>query len=168
MAGKPRWGLIILGIVIFVVVVGAALVGIGGYIFFHQFSLQTVTTSAPEGEFAKVEAQFAGQLPLIEIRPGEEASPIVHRETDHPGQAPLSNMHILAWNSREKKLVRFTMPFWLVRLGGNKPMHFSAGSTEWFESNDIRLTSGDIERHGPGLLVNMTTRRGERIIVWTD
>lgn len=167
MAGKPRWGLIILGIAIFVVVVGAALVAVGGYIIYSQFSLQTVKTTTPEVEFAKVETQFAGQTPMLEIRAGEEATPIVHREPGHPGQGPLSNLHLLAWDARQKKLVRFTMPFWLVRLGGSSPMNFRS-SGGLFESTDIRLTAQDIERHGPGLIVNMTTRRGERVIMWAD
>jgi hypothetical protein len=167
MAGKPRWGLIILGIAIFVVVVGAALVAVGGYIVYSQFSLQTVKTATPEVEFAKVETQFAGQTPLLEMRAGEEANPIVHREPGHPGKGPLSNLHLLAWDARQKKLVQFTMPFWLVRLGGSNPLHFSAGN-DLFQSNDVRLTAQDIERHGPGLILNMTTRRGERVILWAD
>lgn len=169
MARKPRWGLIILGIVIFVVIVGAALIATVVYIGSRQFSLQTETTSDPEGEFAKVQARFEGQQPLIEMRPSSEGGPVVHREPQKPRQGPLSNLHVLAWNAEDKKLVRFTMPFWLVRLSGSKPINIRGdGEEDWLGSANIKVTAEEIERRGPGLIVNLTNARGVRVIVWAE
>ncbi len=166
MARKPRWGLIVLGIVLFVVIVGAALIGTVAYIGYTQFSLQRVSTTDPASEFAKAEARFAGQAPLVEIKPDGDVRPVVHRDAGARPKAELSSLHLLAWDPEEKKLVHFTMPFWLVRLGGRKPLMFE-NRGQFFSSEDLHLTSEDIERHGPGLIMRFE-RQGRRALVWAE
>jgi hypothetical protein len=166
MASKPRWGLIILGVVLFVVVVGMAVIGTLAYIGYKQFSYQAVTTGNPEAEFAKVQARFDGQQPLVEMRPAGDGGPLVHRETLTGSKGELSSLHFLAWDPRQKKLVTFTMPFWLVRLGGKRPFHFRT-EDDIFSSDDLNVTADDIERHGPGLILDYQKNQ-VRVLVWTD
>jgi hypothetical protein len=170
MAGKRRWGLIVLGIVLFVVVVGVAVIGTVAYVAYKQFSLQTVATENPSEEFAKVEARFEGQQPLVEFPADPDGEAVVHRGTGRAGGGALSSLHVLAWSPKEKKLVRFTMPFWLVRLGGSKPIQLQsdAGSDWVFSGERVKLTAEDIERHGPGLIMRHTTPHGDRVLVWAD
>ena len=78
---KKNWGLIILGIVIFAVIVGAGIIGTFGYIVYRQMDVQTVDLASPDEEFAKALARFEGQVPFIELPAGPgEGAPVVHRE----------------------------------------------------------------------------------------
>jgi hypothetical protein len=166
MARKPRWGLIILGIVLFVLIVGAALIGTVAYIGYTQFSLHRETTADPEAEFAKAEARFAGQQPLVEIPRDGPPRPIVHRDAKAGPKVDLTSLHLLAWDPEKRELVQFTMPFWLVRLGGRRPFMFE-NREGFFAAEDLQLTAEDIERHGPGLIVDYQ-RHGYRALLWAE
>jgi hypothetical protein len=170
MAGKRRWGLIILGLVLFLVIVGVAVLGTVGYLMYRQFDVQTVTTEDPSDAFARVEARFANQQPLVEFPEGPDGKAVVHEAPGNARVQALTSLHVLAWSPSEKKLVRFSMPFWLLRLGGSHPIHLQpdSGASWIFDSERVNLTPEDIERHGPGLIVRHTTPRGERVIVWAD
>jgi hypothetical protein len=171
MAKKRSWGLIILGIVIFVVIVGVAALGTAGYLFYRQFNVQTATTANPEPDFAKIEARFAGQIPLIELPEDDEDTPKINRPTPSPGAevAPISDIHVMAWSKRDGKLVNFTMPFWLIRLSGNKPIQFNTtGNDSIFGTAHVQLTAEDVERRGPGLIFRRTGKRGERVLIWAE
>jgi hypothetical protein len=166
---KKKWGLIVLGIVIFVVIVCVGAVGIVGFLTYRQMDVHTTTTASPDEEFAKALAPFEGQAPFIDLpaRRGE-GTPVVHREQEGKEPIPLSTLHILAWDPGEKKLVRLSLPFWILRLGGNRPIRMNSG--QGFLDANVRLdvTVEEIERHGPGLILNYTAPRGERVVVWAQ
>jgi hypothetical protein len=172
MAGKRRWGLIILGVVIFVVVVGVGVIATVSYMVYRQMDVQTITTDSPDVELQKALAPFAGQEPYIELLEGDEERSIVHREQEKATPTSLSKLHAVIWDPRERKVVRLSLPFWLMRLGGSHrsmtiDSHQAGGVTV---GSNVRLnvSAADIERHGPGLILDHTGRRGERIVVWAE
>ncbi len=166
---KRNWGLIVLGIVIFTVIVGIGVVGTVGYIIYRQMDVQTVSLPSPEEEFAKTLAKFEGQLPFIELPLGpEEGLPVVHREQMAKEPTPLTGLRVLAWGPRDKKLVRLTLPMWLVRLSGNRGVDLSDRDTPLSTSVRLHVTAEEIERHGPGLILDLKTPGGERVLVWAE
>jgi hypothetical protein len=86
-------------------------------------------------------------------------------ETKEPGS--LSTLHMRIWLPDERKLVRLDLPFWMMRMGGNKPLKLHA-DTRSFEEVSLTVTPEEIERRGPGLVLDHTSRHGERILVWTE
>ncbi|RPJ85563.1 MAG: hypothetical protein EHM13_00615 [Acidobacteria bacterium] len=167
---KRRWGLIVLGVVIFVVVVGVALIATIGFIAYRQFDVQTVETANPDQEFDKVLARFEGQQPLIEVDP-EGGTAEIHRERQRQSSTNLSNIHVLVWDPSEEKVRRFSMPFWLMRLTGGKGVSVNegdAGDGFTFGKVKMKITAADLEKFGPGLILNFEDRGGERVIVWTE
>ena len=171
MAKKPSWGLIILGIAALVVIVGAGLVAVAGYVIYQQFAFQTTTTSASsaEDEFTQVAAQFAGQKPLLEIRDGE---PILNKQRKRPssGKAqPIEALHIMVWQPDERKLVKLNIPFWLLRMTKGQPIRLS-GHQDGGEAGPVRLniTAEDLERYGPGLVMDHKDAGGDRVLVWAQ
>jgi hypothetical protein len=166
---KQRWGLIILGIVIFVVIVGVGVIGTFGYIVYRQMDVQTVATASPEEEFSKARARFEGQVPFIELPAGvEEAAPIVHRDQMAKEATPLTGLRVLAWGPQDKKLVRLTLPMWLLRLSGRRGVHLSNRDAPLSADMNLNVSADEIERHGPGLILDFTTRTGERVLVWAE
>ncbi len=169
MAKKKNWGLIILGIAIFVVIVGADLIATLGFVMYRQMDIQTVATDSPEEEFGKARARFGGQVPFIELpadRHGGEA--VVHREQIGQHPVTLTGLRVLAWEPRDHKLVRLTLPFWMLRLGGGHRIRLSGREAALSSDVSLDVTADELERHGPGLILDYATPRGERVLVWAE
>ena len=119
-------------------------------------------------QFAETRARFAGQRPLIEIRHDDE--PVLHRETI-PAEMPaakLETLRVLAYDTREEKLIRVSIPFWLLRLAPSRHVSFLSDTGINFDSDRVRLTLDDLERRGPGLILDQADRRGSHVLVWTE
>ena len=165
---KKNWVLIVLGIVILVVILAVAGVVGFGYFMYRQMDISTTTTGNPEQEFADLRARFEGQVPYVELSPGEEEKAVVHHELEKPTRTPLKHVRMVIYDEREHRLVRMTLPFWLLRLGGNKPINLNPRGTGSGLGFRLRITCEDLERRGPGLIVDVTGRRGERVIAWAE
>ncbi len=161
-----KWVPIVVGIVIFVVLIGVGLVGTLAYVVSRQVKVQTVTTEEGQAEFDRLVAKMAGQKPFIELpAPDSDGLAVVHRELETHDTGSISTVHIRVWSPAQKKLARVDLPFWLMRLGGNKSFTVNAG-----EMNGVALhvTPEEIDRRGPGLIVLWTTSRESRLLVWTE
>ncbi len=167
---RNKWIPIVIGIVIFVVIVGIGLVGGAIYIFTRQVAFQTVETATGEAEFQKLQAGFEGQTPFIELTGDEEfedARAVVHRELAKHPTGKVSKVHIRIWSPEERKLVSLDLPFWMVRFMGNKPINLETGHSG-FNRVSLRVTAEELERRGPGLVMNHTAPRGESVLVWLE
>jgi hypothetical protein len=160
-----KWVPIVAGIVIFVVIVGLGLVAGTVYLVTRQVGVQTMPSAEAGGEeFEKLRVALAGQTPFIELPADFGGKAVVHRELETQGAGKISVVHVRVWEPRDKKLVRVDLPMWTLRLMGNKPMTIEAGGSRV----PMRVTATDIERRGPGLLIDHTGRRGERLLVWSE
>lgn len=161
-----KWVPIVVGILIFVVLVGAGLVG--GCVFFvtQHVKVQPVTAEEGQAEFDRLVARMAGQKPFIELpAPDSDALPIVHRELETHGTGSVTTVHIRVWSPAKKTMARIDLPFWIMRLGGNKPFTVNAGS---MHDVQLHVTPEEIDRRGPGLIVLWNSPREARLLVWTE
>ena len=146
-----------------------AVVLVGSAIFYvrRHIHAEFVTTAIGSEPFEHERARFAGQEPLIEMR--EHDQPLIHRRTA-TSTVPLQAMHILAFDPRAGKVVRVSIPFWLLRMAPGK--RFNVGSNGQgfdFDTERMHLTVDDLERAGPGLLMDGTDpRSGSRVLIWTE
>ncbi len=168
MAKKKNWVLIVLGIVIFVVIVGVALIGGFAYYMYRQMDVTTETAGRLDEEFAKVRERFQGQTPYVEMSDVEHGEGKVHRELEKAERTPLTRLRVVVYDPSEKKLVRLAIPFWLLRLSGNKPINLRSGGSGFDPGVRLTITSEDLERRGPGLVLDTEGRRGERVIIWSE
>ena len=159
-----RWVIIAAGAVILVVMVGLGLIGTGAYLLYRQVDVQTTSAAAAQREFEQARAQFPGQKPYLEIsREGRGALPTINRDLERQDAAALTTVHALIWNPREDKVVRLSLPFWLVRLTSRGKL--SLGDEF---GRDLTITAEDLERRGPGLILDHQEPGGERVLVWTQ
>ena len=151
-------------VVEFIVVGGTA------YFFYRHINASFTPPEDADTEFAQARARFAGQKPLIEIRQDDE--PILHREgaTRRDASRPqLVSLRVLAYDNHARKLVRVTIPFWLLRLApSGKKVSFLNDSGIDFDTERVHLTLEDLERRGPGLVLDQADRRGSQVLVWTE
>ena len=162
-----KWVPIVVGIVIFVMVVGVGLVGGLVYVLTRQVSVQTVSEPGGQQEFDRILTTLAGQKPLIELAASGDGEAVVHRELETKQPGSLTTLHLRFWVPDENKLVRVDLPFWLMRLTGNKPLKLHTDHRS-FEEVTLTVTPEEIERRGPGLVLDHKARHGERVLVWTE
>jgi hypothetical protein len=167
---RNKWIPIVIGIVIFVVIVGIGLIGGAIYVFSRQVDFETVETAAGEQEFEKLREGFRGQTPFIELTSddeGDEPRAIVHRELAKGQPGKVSTVHIRVWSPDERKLIRLDLPFWMVRLMGNKPIDIETGDSA-FSRVSLKVTAEELERRGPGLVMDFQAPQGESVLVWLE
>lgn len=162
---KRKWIWVVVG-VLFVVCVLA----IGGLIFAVTFFRQNMTMTpmseqAAASEFDAILARFPGQQPLIQLVDGRpEYAP--ERAARASSTVPLKTMHVVAWDDNEGQLVTFSLPFWLLRLKSG-PIQLSAYSQGW-DDRGVSFSVEDLEKYGPGLLMDLSEAREGRLIIWVE
>ena len=163
---KRTWLWIIFGIAICIAVAFVALVGGTVYMVSRHVKTELVGRNTAEQEFLAQRERFAGQTPLIETR-GEFGETIVHRPAENGRKGNLQSIRVLVYDSHEGRLVHIDVPFWLVRLMPSRRVD-SYGTSFDFDTNRVRLTPDDLERNGPGLILDATDKRNARVLIWTE
>ena len=152
---------------IIVGILAVAVVGGTAYFFSRHITAQFTPSENAAQQFAQARLRFAGQQPLIEIQRGDE--PLLHREVI-PASRPttkLDTLRVLAYDTHAGKLVHVSIPFWLLRMAPSKNFSFINNGID-FDSDRVHLTLDDIERRGPGLILDQADRRGSQVLVWTE
>lgn len=166
----PTWVSVLIAAVIIVGILAVAAVGGAAFFIYRHVNTTFTETENAQVEFTQARARFEGQQPLIEIRHDDE--PIIHREfiKDAMPNRKLDALRVLAYDQHARKLVRVSIPFWLLRMAPSKNLSFlnDNGINVDVDSDRVRLTLDDLERRGPGLLIDSTDRRGSQVLVWTE
>jgi hypothetical protein len=160
------WLWILLGIVALFFVGCFALVGTGVYVVRKNMNVATATAETAQDEFARVRTQFADQEPLVQIDGRDHTAPDLERRLKEAPASPLpiSAMHVLVWQESDRKLLRFSLPIWLIRMGNRESFNVDAGG---MRLDRINISPEDLERLGPTLIVDHR-ERGSRVMVWTE
>jgi hypothetical protein len=163
----PTWAAVLIAGVIILGMLAVAAVGGAAFFIYRHVNTTFTGYENAAAEFTSARARFAGQLPLIELTIGEE--PVLHRElvTGTRGQR-LDSLRVLAYDRHARKLVRVTLPFWLLRLVPANHFSFLDDNGIDIDSDRVPLTLEDLERRGPGLILDTRDRRGSEVLVWTE
>jgi hypothetical protein len=164
---KKTWISILIAAVIIVGMLAAAAIGGTAFFFYRHVRTEFTPHESAARRFAETRARFAGQQPLIEIERGDRAR--LHREAIPTGgpRARLTALRVLAYDTRANKLVNISIPFWLVRMAPSRHFSFRDDDLD-FDAERMNVTVDDLERRGPGLILDQTDRRGSQVLVWTE
>jgi hypothetical protein len=169
---RKTWISILIAAVIIVGVLALTVVGGTAFFIYRHVNAEFTNDQTAEQEFVSARERFSGQQPLIEIKRNEE--PVVHRELIQGSGAAaarkLDTLRVLAYDDRAGKLVRVSIPFWLLRVLPTRNLSFlnDEGIDVDIDSDRVRLTIDDLDRRGPGLLLDHKDRRGSQVLVWTE
>lgn len=165
---KRTWLWIILGIAICIAIAFVTLVGGAVYMVSRHVKTELVGRNTAAQQFLEQRQRFAGQQPLVELRGnfGEDGS-VVHRPAESGRKVELQAIRVLVYDAHDGRLVHVDVPFWLVRLMPSRRVG-SFGTNFDFESSRVRLTVDDLERHGPGLILDGTDGRNAQVLVWAE
>src|SRR5262249_25907475 len=170
MSAKKTWVSILIASVIIVMMLAVAVVGGTAYFIYRHVHAELTNQTTAEQEFSTAPARFANQRPLIEIRRDDD--PVVHRDLI-PAVASngrIESLRVLAYDEHAGKLVHVSIPFWLLRMMPSKHLSFlnDEGIDVDIDAERVHLTIEDLERRGPGLLLDEKDRHGSQVLVWTE
>jgi len=138
---------------------------VGFYFFSQHFDTKVVSRETASTEFERVKVQFTGQKPLIEL---DERGRFLRANSDRavqPNARRPDQLYVLAFDPDDERIVKVTIPFWLLRLKSRGTIDFNGGN---LELEDLKLTVEDLERFGPTLIVDHKSPGGERVLVWSQ
>jgi hypothetical protein len=159
------WLWVLLGIVLFVGVLSVGCVA--GAVWFFRQNLQVTDTADDSAmqQLDAVRAKFAGQQPLIQLVDGKPQL-VGDRGGETKTRTPLKTLHVMAFDSDEGKLVNFSLPWWIIRMKSG-PIRISAYQQGW-DDRGVSFRVEDIEKHGPGIIVDVTEDGEGRVIIWAE
>jgi hypothetical protein len=168
MSTKRTWVSVVIAAVIVVGILAASAVGGTAYFIYRHVHTEFTPTESADRQFATARARFAGQQPLIELRRGDE--PVLHKELVPKTMpaAKLETMRVLAYDTRANKLVNVSIPMWLLRMAPSNKFSFMKDNGIDFDSDRMHISLDDIERRGPGLILDQADRRGSQVLVWAE
>ena len=166
MAGKVKtWVWVALAIIVTGIVAVVAIAGIGFYFFTQHIDTRTVSASVASRDFDAVKAKFIGQKPLVEL---DRHGTFLRSNPERPkaaGRVP-EELLVMAFDPDDGRIVRVTIPFWLLRLktgGGSIDLNGRRMDLE-----DLKLRVADLERFGPTLILDHAREDGNRVLVWSQ
>lgn len=166
MADKVKTWIWIVAAVVIVGILGLiAAAGAGMYFFSRHVETATASPARAERDFSEIEARFAGQKPLIEL---DAHGRFLRSNVDRPSRAgidPPDVLRVMAFDPREGRTVRVSLPFWLLRMKSNAAIDFNGRRVRL---EDLELSVADLERYGPALVVDHRASSGQRVVVWTE
>lgn len=159
---RRRWIPILAGIVVLLAFVCIGVVVAIVAVVRQAVDVQTVAVVDADREFEKVRTRFPAREPLLRVGADGEA-----HLTGTPGNGgSIERLCFLAWDAGEGRLARFSLPFWLVRMQWSS---LDLGSyTSDFQNRHVDLTAEDIERYGPGIILDHVGPSGDRVLFWAQ
>lgn len=163
MATRRRWVLIAFGVVILIIFIGiGAIFAVTAWVQ-QNLQVDTRSPSDAEQEFATVLKEFDGRAPLLEMHEGHPRLKATHDQAAEAPPTRLETLHVLAFDADEERLARFSVPFWLIRMK-SEPFRVSAYASGL--DDRIQLRAEDIEKYGPGIILDTKTPSGDHVLLW--
>ena len=143
-----------------------AIAGAGIYFVSKHVNTSRVSSSSAIKQFDDALARFKDKKPLIEIDSTEHVRRT--RDTSDLPTAPTkaTSFVVKVWDPDEGRIVNLTFPIWVLAMGKRK-VDLGLGP-DGFDLRRLNLDFKDLERIGPVLLIDVRTRSGERVLIWTE
>jgi len=163
---KRRWIPILLGVVVLFGVIAVGAIALTVSWFRQNMTIsKNITADSATQQFEEIRRRFPGQQPLIQMVDGHPQY-VVDRASQSPAQTSLTTLHVLAFDRDEGQTVTFSLPFWVLRMKSG-PIRISAYQQGW-DDRGVSFRVEDIEKHGPGIIVDATEREQGRVLIWAE
>lgn len=165
MATRKTWFWIIGGACGTVVLLLLATAGAGIYFISRHVQAQPSTSVDALDAFDTVTRSFGGRRALYELDAQERPHLTTELSSIPSATVTPSALMVQAWNPEEQRLVRVTLPLWLLRLG---PEHLRVSKHDGnFDFSRLSLDLAELERIGPALVLDYRNQDGVRVLLWT-
>jgi hypothetical protein len=155
------WAKVTIGGAVLAALAFVALAGTGAYFVLRSLDTSTSTEGDAMRELDALRGRFGARPPLVEIDDVRSGEIRINRAIGADAK-PVTTLHVLAWKTESHELVRMAVPIWLARFSAvNVLSQLGVGPA------NLRLTVQDIERYGPGIVIDFK-RREDRAVIWTE
>ena len=166
MASRRTWIWLIAGIGGTGLVVMLAVAGAGVYFVTSHIRSESSSPVEASRAFEAAPGPLRGSRALFEMDDFDQPRP-THPLAQLPnGQTPSKDLFLLAWKPEDARLVRVTLPFWMLRLGKHRVR--IDGNGQGFDLERMNLDVDELERIGPAIVMDFRGQDGIRVLVWTQ
>jgi hypothetical protein len=167
MASTKTWIWIIVGFLGVCVLILCAIAGTGVYFVSQHIDAKRTSSADALHEFDRAREMLKGKQPLLEL--DRLGHPRQIKRTEELPTSPVrpTDMVILAWNPDHGRVVRVSLPFWLLHFGRRK-VDILGDKNNSFDIDRLNIDISELERIGPAFLMDYVTMNGERVLVWTQ
>ena len=159
---KRRWLPIVAGGAGLIVMLGIVAAGVSFvWLREHTTIARDVSSARADDAFGQVARRFADARAAIEI--GGDGRPRPAPGATRRNRGEVTTLRVLAWDAREHALADVTLPLWLVRLKSG-PIELG-GYVAGMADHGVRLTVEEIERMGPGVILDYAMPSGNRVLL---
>jgi hypothetical protein len=77
----------------------------------------------------------------------------------------------VAWDPGHERLLRIDFPFWFVRLKMSRALNlgtFTSVLAQDWQTLDLKVAEDDLQRRGPGLILDIASADGALLLLWTE
>jgi hypothetical protein len=156
------WAKATIGLVGIVVLAFAALAATGAYFVFRHMDRHASAESDAVQAFDAVKARFGPRPPLVEIVDPARGDIRINRPVES-SPVRVDTFHIVNWKRDGSQLMRTDVPVWLLRFST-----LNIASQLGIAPARFRLTVDDIQRYGPGIVVDYGSPGSFRVLLWVD
>jgi hypothetical protein len=139
-----------------------ALAGTGAYFVLRHLDKRTVAEAESVTAIDAVKIRFGPRPALIEIRDPRSGDIRINRPVE-ASKSPVDTVHVINWKSATGEVATADLPLWLMRFSSVNVL-----SELGIAPARFRLTVGDIERYGPGIITEYNSPGAFRVLVWVD
>jgi hypothetical protein len=148
-----------------------SLVGTGVFFYLRHHDSNSASVETANAELLRLRSRFAAQQPLLDMR--ERRARVEGLGARKVGA--LKSFHTVIFDTRGgQRLIHTTVPFWFARRYARHNGQFQwlgeltfLDDTE-FDPETIQLSLDQIERHGPGLIVDYRRSSGGQFLAWVE
>jgi hypothetical protein len=157
-----RWVKWTLGGLALCVLAFMAFAATGGYYVMRNLEVRKAPEADTLKEFDVIKARYGAREPLVTlVKP--EAGDIRLSRTTHPQGLKASTIHVLTWTAEEGDRMQADIPLWLMRFSSLNILSRLGVAPDKF-----RLTAQDVERYGPGIVVDYRKPGHSVVLIWVE
>ena len=161
---KRTWLWILLAVIGLGVIFLIVLAGAGLYFVRSHVSSKVTTPAEAFSAFDNARAPFKDLPPVYEIDDRERVKELRTLADLPDGKTRAKEMQVLVWDADREKLVKVAVPFWVLKMGHQK---IDIANSQ-FNLEHMQLDMKQLERVGPLLLLDLRSRGGQRVLIWTQ
>lgn len=163
MAKVRTWIWVVVGLFVMGVMGLVAMAAAGLWFAKSHIDVRSTPPSVARSEFETIRERFPSQKPLIEL---DDHGDFLRANTDRPdGDRRPQALYVMAFNPRDGRIVRVSVPFWLLRFKTRGAFIMNGND---IDLEDLHLTVEDLERYGPSLILDHKAKDGARVLVWSQ
>ena len=139
-----------------------AVAGVTSYFAFRQLETRSATEPEVLREFDEIKKRFADRAALVEMT-GPQADDVRINRLVHPQGLRAKTIFVYTWNAEDGEILRTNLPLWLMRFNTLNIISSLGLAPEKFS-----ITVHDVERYGPGLIVDYRRPKQHHALIWVE